>query len=115
MDVAESLRVRGDDLWAAAIRTLGDEPTSLIDFAQENKQKTLDDLLAETEQARKRLVDKSWSFKRKNGEVVFVRDVLARAVKWVNHFKAVGDIAVQSDPVHTALPWAGVRFLLNVC
>ena len=67
-----------------------------------------------TEQARKRLVDKSWSFKRKNGEVVFVRDVLAKAAKWVNHFKAVGDIAVQYDPVHAALPWAGVRFLLNV-
>lgn len=67
-----------------------------------------------TEQARKRLVDKSWSFKRKNGEVVFVRDVLAKAAKWVNHFKDVGDIAVQYDPVHAALPWAGVRFLLNV-
>jgi hypothetical protein len=46
-----------------------------------------------TEQARKRLVDNSWSFKRKNGQVVFVRDVLAKAAKWVNHFKAVGDIA----------------------
>ncbi|KAM6514315.1 hypothetical protein FALCPG4_015465 [Fusarium falciforme] len=99
MDVAESLKVSGDDLWAAAIRTLGDESTSRIDFAQESK---------------KRLLDKSWSFKRKNGEVVFVRDVLAKAAKWVNHFKAVGDIAVQYDPVHAALPWAGVRFLLNV-
>ncbi|KAJ4186933.1 hypothetical protein NW759_016926 [Fusarium solani] len=114
MDVAESLKVSGDDLWAAAIRTLGDESTSRIDFAQESKQKTLDELLAVTEQARKRLADKSWSFKRKNGEVVFVRDVLAKAAKWVNHFKAVGDIAVQYDPVHAALPWAGVRFLLNV-
>ncbi|KAH7132739.1 hypothetical protein EDB81DRAFT_114385 [Dactylonectria macrodidyma] len=114
MDVAESLSVSSDDLWAAATRTLGDELTSRIDFAQENKQKTLDELLAVTEQARKRLVDKSWSFKRKNGEVVFVRDVLAKAAKWVNHFKDVGDIAVQYDPVHAALPWAGVRFLLNI-
>ncbi|KAK4087020.1 hypothetical protein Purlil1_8539 [Purpureocillium lilacinum] len=114
MDVAQALRVSGDDLWAAAIRTLGDKLRSQIDFAQESKQKTLDELLAVTEQARKRLVDKSWSFKRKNGEVVFVRDVLAKAAKWVNHFKDVGDIAVQYDPVHAALPWAGVRFLLNV-
>ncbi|RSL80990.1 hypothetical protein CEP52_017293 [Fusarium oligoseptatum] len=113
MDVAESLRASGDDLWSAAIRTLGDELTSQIDFAQDSKKKTLDELLAVTEQARKRLVDKSWSFKRKSGEVVFVRDLLAKAAKWVNHFKAVGDTVVQYDPVHAALPWAGVRFLLN--
>ncbi|KAJ4230748.1 hypothetical protein NW757_013946, partial [Fusarium falciforme] len=113
MDVAESLRASGDDLWSAAIRTLGDELTSQIDFAQDSKKKTLDELLAVTEQARKRLVDKSWSFKRKNGEVVFVRDLLAKAAKWVNHFKAVVDTAAQYDPVHAALPWAGVRFLLN--
>ncbi|RSL79052.1 hypothetical protein CEP52_017570 [Fusarium oligoseptatum] len=95
MDVAESLRASGDDLWRTS-------------------KKTLDELLAVTEQARKRLVDKSWSFKRKNGEVVFVRDLLAKTVKWVNHFKDVGDIVVQYDPAHAALPWAGVRFLLNV-
>ncbi|KAI8650762.1 NACHT domain-containing protein [Fusarium keratoplasticum] len=114
MDVAESLRASGDDLWSAAIRTLGHELTSQIDFAQNSKKKTLDELLAVTDQERKRLVDKSWSFKRKDGEVVFVRDLLAKAAKWVNHFKAVGDTVVQYDPVHAALPWAGVRFLLNV-
>ncbi|KAL6366068.1 hypothetical protein LRP88_00164 [Fusarium phalaenopsidis] len=114
MDVSESLRASGDDLWSAAIRTLGDELTSQIDFAQDSKKKTLDELLAVTEQERKRLVDKSWSFKRKNGKVVFVRDLLAKAAKWVNHFKAVGDTVVQYDPVYAALPWAGVRFLLNV-
>ncbi|UPK92242.1 hypothetical protein LCI18_003177 [Fusarium solani-melongenae] len=73
MDVAESLRVSGDSRWAAAIGTLGDELKSQIDPASENKQKTLDELLAVAEQARKRLVDKSWSFKRMNGEVVFAR------------------------------------------
>lgn len=59
-------------------------------------------------------MDRSWSFKRKNGEKVIVRDVLAKVAKWVSHFKEVADIAVQYDPVHAALPWAGVRFLLNV-
>ncbi|OBS15059.1 hypothetical protein FPOA_14076 [Fusarium poae] len=108
------IRASGDDLWSAAIQTLGHELTSQIDFAQDSKEKTLDEVLAVTEQARKRSVGKSWSFKRKNGEVVFVRDLLAKAAKWVNHFKDVGDIAVQYDPAHAALPWAGVRFLLNV-
>ncbi|KAF4458312.1 hypothetical protein FALBO_14955 [Fusarium albosuccineum] len=84
------------------------------DFDRESKQRTLGELLKTTDQARQSMVDKSWSFKRKTGEVVFVRDVLAKAVKWINHFKDVGDVIVQYDPTHAALPWAGVRFLLNV-
>ncbi|KAH6869627.1 hypothetical protein B0T10DRAFT_450909, partial [Thelonectria olida] len=114
MDVAKSLSPTSDDLWAAAVRTLGDELTSQIDFNQETKQNALGELLAATEEARTHLVDRSLSFKRKNGEKVIVRDVLAKVAKWVSHFKEVGDIVVQYDPVHAALPWAGVRFLLNI-
>ncbi|KAH6983300.1 hypothetical protein BKA56DRAFT_671994 [Ilyonectria sp. MPI-CAGE-AT-0026] len=114
MDVAKSLSPTNDDLWAAAVGTLGEELTSQIDFNQETKQNALSELLAATEEARACLVDRSWSFKRKNGEKVIVRDVLAKVAKWVSHFKEVGDIAVQYDPVHAALPWAGVRFLLNI-
>lgn len=33
---------------------------------------------------------------------------------WVSKFKAIGDIVVQYDPGHAALPWAGFRFLLQV-
>lgn len=29
-------------------------------------------------------------------------------------FKGVGDVAVQYDPGHAALPWAAIRFLLQV-
>lgn len=67
-----------------------------------------------TQSSRQRLEDKSWSFKRKNGETVYVRELLAKESKWINHFKDIGDIIVQYDPVHAALPWAGVRFLLTV-
>ncbi|VUC22857.1 unnamed protein product [Clonostachys rosea] len=114
MEVAKPLRISGNDLWAAAIQGLDDEVRGQINIAQEDKQKTINDLLAATERARKCMIDKSLSFKRKNGETVFVRDVLARAAKWINHFKEVGDIIVQYDPAHAALPWAGVRFLLNI-
>ncbi|CAG9984003.1 unnamed protein product, partial [Clonostachys byssicola] len=103
-----------NDLWAAALQTIGDEVRTQIDVTQGNRLKTVDELLGATQRARERLANKSLSFKRKNGEIVFVRDLLARAAKWVNHFKDVGDIIVQYDPNHLALPWAGVRFLLNV-
>jgi hypothetical protein len=45
---------------------------------------------------------------------VFARDLFAKIVRWIEHFKQVGDVAVQYDPVHASLPWAGIRFLLEV-
>ncbi|KAI6764484.1 hypothetical protein HG530_008273 [Fusarium avenaceum] len=100
------------DLWSKAIAEVGDKLPSEIFANPENK--SLPELWENTESSRQRLEDKSWSFKRKNGETVYVRELLAKASKWINHFKDIGDIVVQYDPVHAALPWAGVRFLLTV-
>ena len=41
-------------------------------------------------------------------------DLFGKVIRWIDLFKQVGDAAVQYDPVHAALPWAGVRFLLQV-
>jgi hypothetical protein len=46
--------------------------------------------------------------------VIIIRDQLEKVVVWLEKFKAIGDIAVNFDPIHAALPWAGVRFLLLV-
>jgi len=40
-------------------------------------------------------------------------DIYAKITKWVKNFVEVGDIAVQYDPVHAALPWAAVRLILQ--
>jgi hypothetical protein len=101
-------------LWSAAKKELGDELLSQVHFEQGDKQKTLAELFEATQKAEERMRGKSWSFKRENGKVVFVRDLLAKATKWIKHFEAVGDIMVQCDPVHAGLPWAGVRFILIV-
>ncbi|KAL5591485.1 hypothetical protein FOVSG1_010374 [Fusarium oxysporum f. sp. vasinfectum] len=57
---------------------------------------------------------KRWKFKRSNGEVVIIRDVLEKIAKWIDSFKAVGDAAVQFDASNASLPWAAVRLLLQV-
>ena len=38
----------------------------------------------------------------------------AKILQWVSKFKQIGDIIIQFDPLHSALPWAGFRFLLQV-
>ena len=53
-------------------------------------------------------VDKQWKFTKHNGEVVVIRDSLQKVVEWIHKFREVGDVVMQFDPVHAALPWAGV-------
>ena len=54
-----------------------------------------------------------WKIKFREEEVV-LRDVGMKILRWLDTFKNIGDIIVQYDPVHAALPWAGFRFLLQV-
>ena len=54
-----------------------------------------------------------WKVKFRKEEIV-LRDVGMKVLRWVDKFKQIGDIIVQYDPVHAALPWAGFRFLLQV-
>jgi hypothetical protein len=60
-----------------------------------------------------RLDDKAWRF-RFRGRDIILRDLATKVVTWLNKFKEIGDIAIQIDPVHAALPWAAIRFLLLV-
>jgi hypothetical protein len=94
---------------------LSEKEKQNIDFSRPDKLNVLSDLLALTDQARQDCVSKRWKYTRKSGESVILMDLFAKVVKWIELFKQVGDAAIQYDPVHAALPWAGVRFLLQVC
>ncbi len=54
-----------------------------------------------------------WRFTFRGREVI-LRDTATKLLTWLDKFKQVGDIVVNHDPQHFALPWAGVRFLLEV-
>ena len=56
---------------------------------------------------------KNWKFQFK-GEEIVMGDIGMKILHWIDRFKQIGDIIVQYDPVHAALPWAGFRFLLKV-
>ncbi|KAI5810798.1 hypothetical protein BZA77DRAFT_161382 [Pyronema omphalodes] len=57
---------------------------------------------------------KAWKIEIK-GEVIVLRDIAMKLLGWMERFKGIGDIMAQCDPIHAGLPWAGVRFLLEVC
>lgn len=59
-------------------------------------------------------MQKRWVLKISGHRRIIIRDVLDKIALWITKFKEIGDVIVQYDPTHAALPWAGVRFLLEV-
>lgn len=100
-------------LWQKALAALDDDLKATLDFKSSTKRDILEKTLKTAEDKRQLCLRKRWKI-RIRGKDVVVRDVLEKIVKWLDHFKAIGDVTAQYDPTHTALAWAGVRFLLMV-
>ena len=104
-------------MWELALQKLSKDEREAIQFDNANKLTTITNLHHRVITAQEECKGKQWRYNRLNGkgESVIVRDTLSKLVKWVERFKQIGDTAVQYDPIHAALPWAGLRFLLEVC
>ena len=105
------------DLWASALKDLTKSDREQLTFYDgQNRLDILSDLQVLTESAKEQCIKKRWRFTRpgRNGETIVMRDIFNKMVVWINVFKQIGDTAVQYDPGHAALPWAGVRFILQV-
>ncbi|KAF4963269.1 hypothetical protein FSARC_8707 [Fusarium sarcochroum] len=100
--------------WGQAYDSLSGELKATLNQATTHKRDILAAVLNAAENQRSISLRKRWKFKRSNGEVVIVRDVLEKIAKWVDCFKTVGDTAVQFDASNASLPWAAVRLLLQV-
>jgi len=95
------------------VEALDDEEKRYVDFDREDKLAILKDVLRAVDEKKRTCLEKRWKYKKGNKEII-IRDQLEKVAEWVNKFKDVGDNAVQYDPGHAALPWAGVRFFLQV-
>jgi len=51
----------------------------------------------------------------KRSKRVIVRDLADKLINWMSKFVAVGDALMQYDTGHAAIPWAIIRFILQVC
>ena len=102
------------DLWDKAVEALKDKHKHNVDFHRTDKNAILADVLKEVQKKKQECVERRLKYKRNNGEFLILYDVYEKMVKWVMKFKEVGDVAVQYDPGHAALPWAAIRFFLQV-
>ena len=103
------------DLWEKAVEALNEKDKQNVDFQRPDKRAILVDVLWEVQRKKQACINGRLKYKRSNGDYVLLYDVFGKIVKWVNTFKEVGDAAAQYDPGHAALPWAAIRFLLQVC
>ncbi|KAI9733106.1 MAG: hypothetical protein M1834_003653 [Cirrosporium novae-zelandiae] len=100
---------------AKAFNQLSDDERAELKFARDTPCPSPSSVLKTIADKRDECAKKQWVFyTHKNGEKVRVRDIFNRISGWINKFKEVGDAAVQYDPGHAALPWAVVRFLLQI-
>jgi hypothetical protein len=105
------------DLWQEALQRLSEKERALIlkHFSPGSTDTTsmVDALLTTAKDKRKVCEDKRWNFQFK-GHTVRLQDTADKVIIWLDKFEEVGDIAANVDPMHAGLPWAGIRFLLQV-
>ena len=81
---------------------------------QRNASFKVNDLLADVKNREQEASEKKLTAKTKHGEIVIFRVSYARIARAIERGIDFGNWAAQLDPVHLALPWAAVKFLLQV-
>ncbi|KAI9771411.1 MAG: hypothetical protein M1839_002801 [Geoglossum umbratile] len=102
------------NLWDKAVETLSDNEKQQINLSQQDKLTILHEVLVAVEEKKKLCLEKRWKYKNRKGETVILRHVFDKVTEWIDKFKQIGDVAVQYDPAHAALPWAAVRLVLQI-
>ncbi|RPA72522.1 hypothetical protein BJ508DRAFT_381521 [Ascobolus immersus RN42] len=110
---------REEDAWKRALDiALESKALTVAEKAelQQNRPNTTTvfSVLAEADKIRKKKDESQWSYTRKNGEKVVLRELFDNAVEVVAQYRSVIDTAIQHSPETTALIWAGVRLLMQV-
>lgn len=108
---------REENLWSKAMKRLSGEDRERIASTQADKLNALRDILAVAENNKDSSIQKQWKVKRSDShkEPIVIREVFGKIANSINKFKEVGDVLVQYDPAHASIPWAAVRFVLQVC
>lgn len=59
--------------------------------------------------------DSNGGSRKKNGDIIVVRDVFEKIIHCVDKYKTIGNTAMQLAPSTASAPWGIVSNLLEVC
>ncbi|MCJ1313661.1 hypothetical protein MMC25_007340 [Agyrium rufum] len=105
-------QVRFENPWKIALQNVTDDIKK--DFGGIEKIEALNNVLDLAKSRQHEFLKKKWSYKKHNDKVAYFHDNYAKIVAGLQRFKEIGDVVVQYDPAHAALPWAAVRFFLQI-
>ncbi|OQE02907.1 hypothetical protein PENVUL_c037G03204, partial [Penicillium vulpinum] len=109
--------LRHDNLWLEAHDQLSADDRVIVGgFVPQDKgalQFNTNDMVQELKNKGETCKAGNWRFRVGNHTVSF-QDAVNKTLYWIEKVKAPIDIAVSADPVHAALPWAGIRFLISM-
>ncbi|KAI0440189.1 hypothetical protein F4803DRAFT_528424 [Xylaria telfairii] len=101
--------------WEQALQRLGKEDREQFNVVRKSLDepwKVLEGVLAVANERKEECIRKRWKLVI-NRRTIYIRDILEKLSLWVKKIVTIGDVAIQYDPVHAALPWAAVRFILQ--
>ena len=101
------------NLWDQALGSLSEKDKNTLEINTVGSKLDIKELLVAARAKRDICLKNQWEFEFR-GRAVNLRYQADKIISWLAKFKEVGDMAIQYDPGHAALPWAGIRFLLQV-
>ncbi|TGO52644.1 hypothetical protein BCON_0137g00040 [Botryotinia convoluta] len=104
---------QSEDLWNEALTQVQFTNTSALAAAGLERRQLLVEILDLVQKQELKAQERRWKWKKKNGQVIIIRDIFVKLAIWMERFESVGDILVQYDPIHASLPWVVVGFLLQ--
>lgn len=100
-------------LWEEALWSLAETERNAILRLGSRQDVDIEHICKLTAEKRDLCEQKRWTFKLSSKKII-LRDKAEKIIVWLNKFKEAGDVIAQYDPQHFALPWAGIRILLQV-
>ncbi len=107
-------RVAAVSRWGRAVAELSVKDQKRFQVVGAEPKQLMQDIVSVLESQRDRCQRDRWKVRSFHGQELIVRDICAKFIACVKKFMGVVDIVVSFDPIHAALPWAAVRFVLQV-
>lgn len=108
----EMVHINSQMLWLEAYQSLDSRHKDVLSKCSSHGDPQM--LLSTVKQKLQELEASTLRIRLPYGTTFVLRDAFEKIARWVMNFIQVGDVAMQWDPVHAALPWAALRFILTV-
>ncbi|KAH0362119.1 hypothetical protein KCU65_g8285, partial [Aureobasidium melanogenum] len=108
-------RLLSHNLWQDAVEKLSETDKESLEIPKSGASSTaiIEDALARVRNSQDKVNRNLIQVTTEKGQKP-LRHYVDKFTKAAIQFREIGDTLVQYDPGHAALPWAGVRFLLNI-